>query len=166
MIQKKICMVGAFGVGKTSLVARFVHSIFSERYHTTLGVKIDRKDVRVDDRDVRLLLWDLAGEDDLLPLRTSYVRGASGCLFVVDATRRETLDTALSIRQRIWEDQSELPAVVALNKCDLCEERELTLDEVATRFGENALLLETSAKSGVGVEEGFARLAECILRAR
>jgi len=61
MIQKKVCMVGVFGTGKTSLVQRYVHSLFSSKYHSTVGVKIDRKQVRVGETDVNLLLWDVEG---------------------------------------------------------------------------------------------------------
>jgi small GTP-binding protein len=64
MIQKKVCMVGTSGVGKTSLVAKFVHSIFSDKYLTTVGVKIDKKTVTVDGNEVMLMIWDLAGDDD------------------------------------------------------------------------------------------------------
>ena len=64
MLQKKICMLGGFSVGKTSLVRRFVKSIFSETYLTTVGVKIDKKSVALPDKTVDLILWDLAGEDD------------------------------------------------------------------------------------------------------
>src|ERR1051325_7234218 len=74
LIQKKICMLGAYAVGKTSLVARFVRSIFSEKYHTTIGVKIDKKTLRVDDQELSLILWDLAGEDDFYQVRMSYLR--------------------------------------------------------------------------------------------
>ena len=88
MIQKKVCMIGASGVGKTSLVAKFVHSIFSEKYLTTVGVKIDKKTVKVGDDDVMLMLWDLAGDDDFQRLQTSYLRGTSGFLLVADGTRR------------------------------------------------------------------------------
>ena len=87
VIQKKICMVGSFAVGKTSLVARFVRGIFSEKYLTTVGVKIDKRTVAVDDRQVNLLLWDLYGEDDFQKLKLSYLRGASGYFLVVDPTR-------------------------------------------------------------------------------
>ncbi len=62
MLKKKICMLGYFGVGKTSLVSRFVRSMFADRYQTTVGVKIDKKVLSVDGRDVTLMLWDLAGE--------------------------------------------------------------------------------------------------------
>jgi small GTP-binding protein len=88
MTQKKICMLGSFSVGKTSLVARYVSSVFSDKYLTTVGVKIDKKTVAVDGADVTLLLWDIYGEDDFQKLRMSYLRGASGYLLVVDGTWR------------------------------------------------------------------------------
>ena len=82
MIQKKVCMIGSFAVGKTSLVAQFVHSIYREQYLTTVGVKIDKKLVRVGDADVSLILWDLHGEDEFQKIRTAYLRGSSGFIFV------------------------------------------------------------------------------------
>ena len=96
MIQKKICMLGGFGVGKTSLVSRFVHSIFSDKYLTTVGVKIEKKSVDLGARS-RSDHWDLHGEDDFQKVRMSYLRGASGYLLVADGTRRATLDTALAL---------------------------------------------------------------------
>ena len=99
MIQKKICMLGGFSVGKTSLVARFVHSIFSEKYLTTVGVKIDKKVVKVRDEDVNLMLWDIYGEDEFQKIRMSYLKGSSGYLLVVDVTRKSTLDMACKVQQ-------------------------------------------------------------------
>ncbi len=92
MIQKKICMVGVFATGKTSLVQQFIYSKFSEKYHSTVGVKIDRKEVILAGTQVNLLLWDLAGQDKFQTVQGSYLRGSSGIFFVVDGTRRETLD--------------------------------------------------------------------------
>ena len=80
MVQKKVCMLGSFSVGKTSLVRRFVESIFSDTYLTTVGVKIDKKALQVDGNDATLMLWDIYGEDDFQKLRMSYLRGASGFL--------------------------------------------------------------------------------------
>jgi len=94
MIQKKVCMIGTSGVGKTSLVVKFVHSIFSEKYLTTVGVKIDKKTVAVDGNEIMLMIWDLAGDDDYQRLQTSYLRGTSGYLLVADGTRLITLDRA------------------------------------------------------------------------
>ena len=65
MFQKKVCVLGAFGVGKTSLVRRYVQSIFSDAYLTTVGVKIDKKNLNVGETPVTLILWDIAGEDDV-----------------------------------------------------------------------------------------------------
>jgi len=104
MIQKKICMLGSFAVGKTSLIRRFVESIYSEAYHTTVGVKIDKRVVRYNDSDVTLVLWDLYGEDEFQKMRWSYLRGAAGYLLVADGTRCNTLEKAFQLEQRIREE--------------------------------------------------------------
>ena len=94
MLQKKVCVLGAFGVGKTSLIRRYVESIFSDAYLTTVGVKIDKKTLTVGTEPVTLILWDIAGEDEVTPIRMSYVRGAAGYFLVADGMRAETLDVA------------------------------------------------------------------------
>lgn len=78
MSKFKVCMLGAFAVGKTSLVQRYVHSLFSDRYQTTLGVRIDKKSLRLAERSIEVILWDLAGEDDFINVRGSYLRGSAG----------------------------------------------------------------------------------------
>ena len=100
MLQKKICMLGGFGVGKTSLVSRFVTSLFSDTYLTTVGVKIDKKTIALDAREMTLMLWDIYGQDDFQTVRDSYLRGASGYLLVADGTRYATLDTAAALQQK------------------------------------------------------------------
>jgi len=151
-------MVGVPGVGKTSLVRRFVHSVFSDRYHTTLGVKVDTKSVEVDGAPVTLVLWDIAGLDRLDTLSTTYLRGASGYLLVADGTEPATLETALQLKAEIDETLGDLPFVVLLNKADLEEawalgdaDRELRAEGWPTAV--------TSAKTGAGVEEAFSLLA-------
>jgi small GTP-binding protein len=116
MIQKKVCMVGTSGVGKTSLVAKFVHSMFSDKYLTTVGGKIDKKTVAVDGNEVMLMIWDLAGNDDYQRLRTSYLRGTNGYLLVADGTRQITLDHAIEILGRVTEATGPVPFLLALNK--------------------------------------------------
>src|SRR5258708_19240545 len=108
-LQKKICMLGGFSVGKTSLVKRFVASVFSESYLTTVGVKIDKKTVDLGDRTVNLILWDVAGEDDVSTLRMSYLRGSAGYVLVADGTRPSTLEVALSLRGRAQAALGALP---------------------------------------------------------
>ena len=159
MIQKKICMLGAYAVGKTSLVERFVRSIFSEKYHTTVGVKIDKKSVRLGERDLNLILWDLYGEDAFQEVRMSYMRGASGYLLVVDGTRRSTFETACRLQKTVEETIGKVPFILVLNKTDLVDEWELGDDVIVEIEKRNWTLLRTSAKDGRGVEEAFVTLA-------
>lgn len=160
MLKKKICMVGQFGVGKTSLVRRFVDSIFDERYLTTVGVKIDRKDVTVGSQAVTLMLWDLAGEDDLAQLNISHLRGASGYILVVDGCRASSLAKAVELQQRINGQLGELPFVLVLNKADLRDQWEIKDAAISDR---GWCTFETSAKAGSGVEEMFLALAGKLL---
>ncbi len=163
MLQKKICMLGATGVGKTSLVRQFVQSIFSEKYHTTIGVKIDKKIVTSGIEDVMLMLWDVQGEDADYKIRPSFLRGASGYLLVVDLTRRETLVTAFSIKKMIEQEVGDLPCLVLFNKDDLKEEIEITDEEIVNATKDLRYMLKTSAKTGENVEIAFNRLAKDLI---
>ena len=160
MIQKKICMLGSFGVGKTSLVARFVEGIFSGKYLSTVGVKIDKKQVRVGDQDVLLLLWDLAGEDSRTQVQTSYLRGAAGYFLVVDGTFAESLATAKNIHKRAVETVGEIPVMLIVNKSDLWGRWEITMPELEKMQTEGWNIQVTSAKTGEGVEKMFLTMAE------
>jgi small GTP-binding protein len=164
MIQKKICMVGAFGVGKTSLVARYVYSIFSEKYQTTVGVKIDKKQVVIDGQDVTLMLWDLAGEDALTQVKPAHLRGSSGYLLVVDGTRRNTLDTAVSLQQRAQEAAGDVPFLLILNKADIKDTWQVTAGDLQPLIDRGWILLEASAKNGDRVEALFHELTSRMLR--
>lgn len=160
MIQKKICMVGVFGVGKTCLVQQFVHSIFAARYLSTVGVKIDRKDVKSGDMDIRLMLWDLEGRDGVRDVNGSYVRGAHGIIYVVDGTRRETVDQIFDIRDNVLREVGAVPSVIALNKIDLVDEWKLRAGEEDDLGSKGIHVIRTSAKTGQGVEEAFQWLAD------
>lgn len=164
MIQKKICMVGAFGVGKTSLVSRYVHSIFSDKYQTTVGVKIDKKQLVVDGRDVTLMLWDLAGEDALTQVKPAHLKGASGYLLVVDGTRRNTLETAVNLQLRAQEAAGEVPFLLVLNKADVKDTWQVSDGDLQPLRDRGWTLLETSAKSGERVEDMFHELASRMVR--
>ena len=163
-LQKKICMLGGFSVGKTSLVKRFVQSVFSETYLTTVGVKIDKKTVDLSGQIVNLILWDLAGEDDISSLRMSYLRGAAGYVLVADGTRHPTLDVALSLRQRVEADFGPLPFVLLLNKNDLQEQWAIGDGEVEGLRQTGWWVRSTSARTGEGVEDAFRTLAERVAR--
>src|SRR5262245_21570689 len=117
--KRKICMLGASGVGKTSLVTRFVHRMFSDAYRTTIGVTIEKKRVRAGDREIDLVIWDLSGEDEFQSVSLAYTRGASGFLVVVDGTRRVTVDVALRLYTAARAIAGDVPSVLVLNKADL-----------------------------------------------
>ncbi|MBT4503515.1 MAG: GTP-binding protein [Gemmatimonadetes bacterium] len=159
MLQKKICMLGASAVGKTSLVRQFVHSMFEDKYLTTVGVKIDKKVIEVEGESLNLMLWDLEGDDEFQKLRLSYLRGASGYLLVVDGTRRQTLDVALDLKQRVEDSVGVIPFICVLNKADLKEEWTLIEERLAELVEQGWSMVETSAKTGMGVEEAFGGLA-------
>lgn len=160
MIQKKICMLGSFAVGKTSLVRRFVESIYTDKYHTTVGVKVDKKIVKVGERETTLLLWDLEGSETEHDLRKSYLRGASGYLLVVDGTRKDTLYKALALQSRAEETLGPVPFLLLLNKSDLTEMWEIDDRERGALEQKNWKIIETSAKTGHGVEDAFLFLTE------
>jgi hypothetical protein len=159
MIQKKICMVGGTGTGKTSLVRRYVDSIFSERYLSTVGVKIDRKTVSLFNVDIRLLLWDLEGRSKTEELRPSYLRGAAGVFYVADGTRAETFELVFDLRRQVTDAIGPVPSIVAINKCDLTGQWALGPDDLLRLETANLPGFQTSAKTGERVEEAFHWLA-------
>jgi small GTP-binding protein len=160
MIQKKICMLGTFAVGKTSLVRRFVESIYSGKYHTTVGVKVDKKSVQVGDQETTLLLWDIEGTETEHEFRKSYLRGASGYLLVADGTRQDTLYKALALQTRAEEAVGQVPFLLLLNKSDLSDQWQIDSRDMAALEQNNWNVINTSAKTGHGVEAAFLALAE------
>jgi len=165
MIQKKVCMLGSFAVGKTSLVRRFVKSMFSDKYHTTVGVKIDKKVVGVGEQEMNLLLWDIHGKEKAEDINPSYLRGAAGYLLVVDGTRRATLYTALAIQKAAQKIIGPIPFILLINKSDLAEEWELEDREIEALLHMSWSVIKTSAKTGTGVESAFTNLARKMLEA-
>ena len=159
MIQKKICMLGAFSVGKTSLVRRYVSSVFSDAYLTTVGVKIDKRVIDLDGREVTLILWDIAGEDDVSTVRLSYLRGSAGFVLVADGTRARTLDVARSLQSRVQAELGEVPFTLLVNKSDLAEQWTIADAELDALRAAGWSVRRTSAKSGEGVEDAFRELA-------
>jgi len=166
MQKKKICMLGSYGVGKTSLVSRFVSSMFSDSYHSNVGVKIDKKIVAVDGEEVTLMLWDLAGEEDGAPVKLQQVRDTSGYLLVADGTRASTLDVARSIQQRADDEIGRRPFLLLVNKADLRDSWEVQESAWEELGAAGWTILETSARSGAHVEEAFLTLTSRILKAQ
>ncbi len=163
MIQKKICMVGAFATGKTCLVAQFVKSIYSDNYHSTVGVKIDKKLIKLGARELNLILWDIHGEDEFQKVQMSYLRGASGYFLVVDGTRKHTLEKAICLQKRVETAVGKVPFILVLNKSDLTEDWEIEDPMLDDLVEKKWIVIKGSAKTGLGVEQAFLNLAEKML---
>ena len=163
MTVKKICMIGSFSVGKTSLVARFVHSIFSDQYLTTVGVKISKKEIAVKGQDVSLVLWDMEGKDEYSNINFSHLRGAMGLFLVADGLRRETLDEACALQRLVSALVGDIPRMLLLNKADLVEGWEITDDDITRLKLQGFEIMKTSAKTGQGVDAAFLALVEAML---
>ena len=166
MIQltAKACIVGDFAVGKTSTVERFVNNQFSEKYLTTVGVKIDTKETPLPDRGVsqKLVLWDVAGKDTFGDIEFAYLRGAAGIIYVADGTRSQTIATAHDLRRQIEARIGETPFVFLLNKSDLESAWEVSARQIEALRAAVSNLFITSAKRGDNVDDALTRLSEMI----
>jgi small GTP-binding protein len=163
LIQKKICLLGASSVGKTSLVKQFVEGIFNEKYLTSIGVKVDKKVVTVDQQDVQLMLWDIEGYDRYNVFQDKYLRGASAYIIVVDQTRNTSLLEGLEIHS-LARNISNVPAILAINKSDLQTDWQIEDEKNAQYQSLFDRHINTSAKTGDNVEEMFQAIAELTLK--
>ncbi len=164
MIKKKIVMIGSFAVGKTSLVQRFVNSIFSEKYQTTIGVKIDQKIVHISDTEVNLLLWDIHGEDDYQKIRPAYLIGTSGCFIVMDGTRKTTISIGIELIKTAKAAAPNSSIIILINKADIKDEWDVSTSDISTLISMGYEVIETSAKTGEGVEDAFVKLTKLMLK--
>lgn len=163
MLQKKICMLGSFAVGKTSLVRRFVENMFSDKYMTTIGVKIDKKVITIQQQDLTLIIWDIAGENGFHQIHGTYLRGMSGYILVADKTRTSTLDNVITIQKTIGQAFHDVPYVLLMNKMDLTGQWDVQESAIDKMQQEGWDIYRTSAKTGQNVEEAYNRLASKML---
>lgn len=168
VISKKICLVGDFGVGKTSLIRRFVDRQFSDQYLSTVGVKISKKTLELagknqsELRSLQLLIWDLEGHTKFKGIAPSYLQGSSGALIVADASRMETIERLSEHIQLFLSINPKGSLLVALNKSDLIDQETLTqlTQKVQHSYSDKvAGFYQTSAKTGSFVDEIFQQIA-------
>ncbi len=165
MIQKKICLLGAFSVGKSSLIRRYVNSIFTDKYLTTVGVKIDKKPLTIGEQELSLLIWDIAGEDDFSSIRTTYLRGMAGYIVVMDGTRPNSWEVAIAVHNMVKTSINNLPMVFAINKADLKAQWQIEPQQIRQLEQLGYPVIETSAKLDSGVDQLFQQLATQLLTA-
>ena len=164
-ITSKVCVVGDFAVGKTSVIERFVNNQFSDKYLTTVGVKVDTKEIDLADRGVqqKMIIWDVAGTDRFGATEFAYLPGASGHIFVADGTRPLTIGSAQKLRESIADQYDISSAVLLLNKHDLSDRWDVSEKRIAELEAEFGAVFLTSAKTGAEVENALTRLANLIV---
>jgi small GTP-binding protein len=167
-----MCMIGDYGVGKTSLIRRFVERQFSDQYLSTVGVKISRKTLtfnfpdQEDEQELKLLIWDIEGQTKFKAIAPSYLQGAAGVLIVADVERKETIEHFTDHLNLCYSVNPQAIIVGALNKTDLVDESELNfLENIAReKLASEINLYQTSAKTGVNVDQIFEELALSMLQ--
>jgi small GTP-binding protein len=166
-LKSKVCLIGEKAVGKTSLVCRFVTNTFDERYLTTIGTRVSKREVRLEfpERDlsvsVDMTVWDIMGEKGFRELlQEAYFYGANGLLAVADLTRRRTLDDLDDWIDGAVKVVGNVPILIAVNKSDLgssAQFQDRDIAQIAKAYDAEFIL--TSAKTGDRVEAAFDRLA-------
>jgi small GTP-binding protein len=162
----KVCMIGATGVGKSSLTARYVHSIFSDAYKTTIGVRIETVEVVRGDRTAQLVIWDLSGEDEFQTVQPAYLAGSAAFMMVLDGTRRATVDMGLTLARRVRASAPTTPFVVVINKADLVASWDVHPEDLRSLEALAYAVVQTSARTGDGVSEAFALTVDAIIEHR
>lgn len=175
--SKKICLLGASAVGKTSLVRRFVHNKYDETYRTTIGGRRYDKSITHNDKQVTLVIQDLEGKDDPESKHSvTYFDGVEGYMLVADVTRPDTLKVSKNLLQTIMDQrknerkrrrgflaevsqEDDLPFVLLINKQDILQSPVVT-NQAIDIFGAGTKLFQTSAKTGDSVNEAFECLAK------
>jgi len=161
----KIVMVGDFSVGKTSLVRRFVFDEFSDSYLTTIGVKVTKKELVINNSVIAdFLLWDIAGSDKFTNISPEYIKGASAGIVVADLTRKITIENIPTHIELLKSENPSMKICVALNKSDLVEDikESLQLAENGSKGSNVNLIIPTSARNGMNVEDMFVKLGNLI----
>lgn len=171
-VKRKVLLLGDGAVGKTSLIRKFVTDKFDDKYITTIGTKITKKDLEYDTQDgelvLTLMIWDILGQKGYKSIQASSYRGAEGAMIVCDLTRKETLD---SIKEywipELQKVAGNVPMIFVGNKCDLIDERQISEDELKAAAGDyESLSFVSSAKTGENVEMIFRSLGERVVASK
>jgi small GTP-binding protein len=161
----KIVVIGDGAVGKTSLIARFAEKTFKAEYKPTLGTNIIIKELKVGSNNIKLLLWDIAGQSKWRDIRHLYYRGAQGCIVVYDVTRPPSFESVPAWYKDFIKFSGDIPRILLANKVDLTDIRKIQKEDGLKLAEEmHAEYYETSAKDGTQVNEAFEKISELILQ--
>jgi Ras-related protein Rab-7A len=166
-----MCIFGDGGVGKTTLVNRYITGKFSEDFKMTIGVDFYTKSIEIEGIKVQLQIWDFGGEHQFKNLLPNYIIGASGGIFMYDISRFSSLtnlDDWLKVLQQAPEDKDNyLPILLVAGKLDLESEGKRVVEkEFAYDYGKKRNLfdfIECSSKTGENIELVFDVIARKML---
>lgn len=168
IIKKKICLIGLYSVGKTSMVRQFVYNKFEDKYLSTIGVHISKKKISVDfesdKQTIELFIWDIANIDKFDNVVNNYLRGAHGAILVTDITRPKTIENIKEFADKFLEINPNAKIIFVGNKIDLVDQLKFDKEQyISSVCDNNQKLLFTSAKTGENIEEVFVKLGEQII---
>ena len=170
-MARKIVVIGDPAVGKTSLIKRYVQDVFDDRYLNTIGAKVMKKSVGVNRPDtgelvdLKLILWDIAGQESFQSVKKAYYRCASGAIVVCDITRRETMEDMHRWIENLFDVSDVIPMVLVINKIDLEDEAQFSMEDVVGEYAPyGSVVYTTSAKEGQNVELIFHELGKLITK--
>jgi small GTP-binding protein len=173
MVKLKITLVGEGGIGKTSLIKRYVFDQFSDGYITTIGTKVTKKELNLkhpvtsEDYKVTMMIWDIMGQRGFREiLKEAYFYGTQGAIAVCDVTREDTLKRLDEWIETLYQITKAVPIVFMGNKCDLVDDAQLTYNDIKNFSGKysDSTVFLSSAKTGINVNLAFKTLAETILK--
>jgi small GTP-binding protein len=168
-LKRKVCLIGDWGVGKTSLIRKYVFNQFDDKYIVTLGTKVSKKRIKfkiTEEKiiDMNLMIWDIMGQENFKKIQLMAFKNANGAFIVCDITRRETLDNLSNWRSDIFKVTGEIPIIILANKSDLGDQAKFSSDDLAECAQKlKAPYFYTSAKTGENVESAFINIGKKLI---
>lgn len=161
----KLLLIGNSGVGKSCMLMRYAENTFTSNFYNTIGVDFKIKTINLDNKSIKLQIWDTAGQDRFRTITCSYYRGAHGIIVVYDITDRESFENVKTWMQEIEKyAQENVNRLLVGNKCDMGDKRQVSFEEgleLAKSYRIN--FIETSAKTANNIDQSFKDIAKSVM---